>query len=368
VRPAAFLQCALLLFACSRICLGAQADAQPKGRHVELLIGSTSNEANLLEASIREMLTAKHLAVLTKRTTVVTAQDLAAAIAPPEESTPSVARVLLDFTAPEQATLFLIDPRRGRVFVRRMPLAHGLDAVARASARFVVEQSIDAILEGRDIGVSREEFQRSILPRPTVSEAPPPPAVAAPAPAPPAPAPQAPARTQIHLSLAGGYEIVAMGSSEYQQAAKIEVAGRFARLQVAVAGRLAAPMTVSGDGAEARLSTGGFGVSVAGRLLNAGDLSVLAGLGGGLDLTRVAPAVTTPGLQPESAFWAPAPWVAPFAKLEWLFGRISVAVGVGAEIHPLAERYTVRNSGGTADVFVPWRLRPAAAVLVGVVF
>ena len=109
------------------------------------------------------MLVGKGLSVATTRKPVVTAQDVAAAIAPPDEATPSLARVLLDFTVSGQATLFLIDPPRGRVYVRRMALAHGLDAVARASVRFVIEQSIDAILEGREIGVSRDEFQRSGL-------------------------------------------------------------------------------------------------------------------------------------------------------------------------------------------------------------
>ena len=136
------------------------------------MIGAAANDAELLESSIREMLVAKGLGVATTRKAVVTAQDVAAAIAPPKEAMPSRARVLLDFTVKGQATLFLIDPPRGRVYVRRIALPHGLDAVARASVRFVVEQSIDAILEGREIGVSREEFQRGALPSPAAPAAP----------------------------------------------------------------------------------------------------------------------------------------------------------------------------------------------------
>ena len=243
-----------------------------------------------------------------------------------------------------------------------MVLANGLDAVARASVRFVIEQSIDAILEGREIGVSREEFQRSV--------APPPPAVEPPQPAPaPAPAPvPAPAPTTNQLLLAGGYEGLAMGSSEYQHAAKVVVAARFDRLQIAGAVRLAAPMSIAGDGVQARLSAGGVSLSAAGRFLSLGNFSVFAGLGVGLDVTRVEPAVTAPDLQPAASFWARGPSVQGFAEIERLFGRISVAVVVGAEVHLLAERYTVRTDGATRDVFVPRRLRPAAAVLVGVVF
>jgi hypothetical protein len=348
---------ALLLLICSRICSGAEIDATPAGRHVELIIGGRTAEAALLEVSIRDMLKAKGLAVVATREETVTAQDVAAAIAPPKEATPSLARALLDFTGPDEATLFLIDPRRGRVYVRRMAVPHGLDAVARASVRFVVEQSIDAILEGREIGVSREEFQRSVLPPRPVAEAP----------HPPPPPPPGPARPQWRLAV--GYEALAMGSGEYQQGAKLLVAARFTRVQIGVTGRLAAPMSVTGDGAQARLWTGGAGVSAAAQLLTLGTLSLTAGVGAGFDLTHVEPAVTMPGLQPAAAFWAPSPLVQPFAALEYLFfGRISVTVAFGAELHPLAERYTVESSSATGDVFVPWRVRPTATVLVGAVF
>jgi hypothetical protein len=356
---------ALLLLAGARVCQGAERDSRPPSRQVELVIGATTNEADLLESSIRDLLKTKRLAVVASREKAVTAQDVAAAIAPPQEATPSLARVLVDLSAPGQATLFLIDPRRGRVHVRRMPLAHGLDAVARASVRFVVEQSIDAILEGRDIGVSREEFQRSALPAP---EAPPEapmvtPAVSAPTAAPPTPAP--PGRS---WSAAAGYEAVALGAGVYQQAGKVSVSRRFTAVEVAAAVRLAAPISLAGDGARARLATGGGSLWAAGRLLTFGELALSAGLGAGLDVIRVEPAVSTSTLQAAPAFWASSPSVQAFASLEWTFGRISVALAGGAELHPLAERYTVKNGTQTSEVFVPWRLRPAGALLVGVAF
>jgi len=355
MRSALSIACgAVLLFVCSRICLAAAP------RQVELIIGAAAKDAELLEPSIRDMLAAKSLTVMTTRKAVVTAQDVATAIAPPKEATPSLARVLLDFTSPGQGTLFLIDPRRGRVYVRRMALPHGLDAVARASARFVIEQSVDAILEGREIGVSREEFQRSVLP--------PPPVAAAPAPAPrPAPAP-APTPTPTLLLLAGGYELVVMGSGEYQHAATVAAGARLGRAQVAAAARLAAPLSIAGDGVQARLSTAAFSLSGAGRLVSFGGLSVMAGLGAGLDLTRVEPTVTMQSLQPAAAFWALGPFVQPFAEVERLFGKLSVAVVVAADVHLLAERYTVRTGADAHDVFVPARVRPAAALLIGAVF
>jgi hypothetical protein len=364
VKPAPSLLCgALVLFTGARTAPAADA-TRPAARQVELIIGATANEMQLLEPSIRELLAAKGLAVATTRKRSVTTLDVAAAIAPPQEATatPTVARVLLDFTVPGQATLLLIDPRRGRVYARQMALAHGLDAVARASVRFVVEQSIDAILEGRAIGVSREEFQRTVAPPPAAVEAPPPPLAPAPVPAPAA----EPPRSQWQL--AAGYEAVALGSGDYQQGAKLLLAARFARVHVVAAARLAAPLSIAGDGVQARLSTAGVSASAAGNLLQRAELSVRVGLGVGLDLTYVEPTVTAPDLQPVPAFWARGPWVAPFAEIERLFGKLSVALALGAEIHPLAERYTVRTASETREVFAPRRVRPAASLLVGVVF
>jgi hypothetical protein len=364
VRSSAGGAVLLCLCAYARICLGAEPVTKPASRRVELTIGATASEADLLAPSIREMLAGKGLSVVSTRKPVVTAQDVAAAIAPPNEAAPSLARVLLDFTLSGQATLFLIDPPRGRVYVRRMVLAHGLDAVARASVRFVIEQSIDAILEGREIGVSRDEFQRSGLPPPS-----PPAAPAAPAPeAPRAPAAPPPAPTRPKLQIAAGYQGLAMGSGEFQHAAKVAVAARFERVVLAVAARMAAPISIAGDGVRAQISTTSGSVSVAGRAVTLGGFSLLGGIGAGVDFTRVSPAVTTPNLQPAAAFWAVAPSLAPFVAIERVFGNVSVSLAAGVEIHPLDERYTVRTSTDTRQVFVPGRVRPQVEALVGFAF
>ena len=353
-RAPSLLCGALLLLIGSRASQAAAPAGGAARGAVDLIIGASTKETQLLEPALREMLAAKGLEVATTRKAAVTAQDVAAAIAPPQEASPPVARALLDFTVPGEATLFLIDPRRGRVHVRRMALTHGVDAVARAGVRLIVEQSIDAILEGREIGVTREEFQRSVAPPPV-------PVPIAPAAAPPPP-------SEAQLQLAGGYEGVALGSGELQHNAKIVFAVRFTRFRLAAAARVAAPVSIAGDGVAARLSSGGVSVSGAARLLSVDKFQVSAGLGAGLDVTRVEPTVTTPDLQPASAFWASGPSLLAFAEIERVFGRISVAIAAGAETHLLSERYTVRTSSETRDIFVPRRIRPAGAALVGVLF
>jgi hypothetical protein len=58
----------------------------------------------------------------------------------------------------------------------------------------------------------------------------------------------------------------------------------------------------------------------------------------------------------------------PFAQVERVFGKVSIGIALGAEVHLLAERYTVKAGTETRDVFEPRRVRPTAAVLVGLVF
>ena len=280
------------------------------------------------------------LGLTSARKDTITPEEVAlATTASPDEAASIVARVFIDFTAPDHATLFLIDPRRGRIHVRRVMLDHGFDAVARESTLFVIEQSINAILEGREIGVSREEYQRSVAPPAPAPAAPSPPSVPAPPPSAPAP----PTTSGTRLLLAGGYDGVALGSGAYQHAGKLVVAARLARVQISVAARVAAPVSIAGDGVKADLWAGGVSLAGAARLLAWGQLSISAGLGGGLDFTRIAPTVTAPDLQAAAAFWAPSPLLRTFVEIERLFGKISVSIALGAEALRCAERYTVRS-------------------------
>src|SRR5262249_20888153 len=100
-RPPSILCSICLLFLCARISSAAEPDARA-ARKVDLVIGAAANDMQLLEPPIREMLAAKGLDVAATRKRTVTTEDVAAAIAPPQEATatatPTMARVLLDFT------------------------------------------------------------------------------------------------------------------------------------------------------------------------------------------------------------------------------------------------------------------------------
>ena len=135
----------------------AAAKTRSTSRRVELVAARPpgTDEMQRFEAAVRSALVTKGLGLTSARKEVITPEDVVLAMsASPAEGESIVARVYIDFTAPDHAALFLIDPRRGRIHVRRVMLDHGFDAVARESTLFVIEQSIDAILEGREIGVT----------------------------------------------------------------------------------------------------------------------------------------------------------------------------------------------------------------------
>ena len=229
-------------------------------------------------------------------------------------------------------------------------LDHGFDAVARESTLFVIEQSIDAILEGREIGVSREEYQRSVAPpaRARRSE-----------PAERAERPRAQRRTAggERDSAAAGGRLRRRGAGVRRLPARGEGSGRGAarpRPDLRRGARRRARFDRRRR-CEADLWTSGVSLAGAARLLTLANLSISAGLGAGLDFNRVTPKVTAPDLQAEAAFWAPSPLLRTFVEIERLFGNISVSVAVGAEALLLAERYTVRTADSARDIFVPRR-------------
>jgi hypothetical protein len=354
----------LVISALPRLLMAAEPALDGAGGRIELVTAATGDDLRPLERTIRDAIAGRNLELVSVRKERITPNDvLTATLAPAGDAAPIVARVLLDLGEHDEATVYLIDNLRRRVHVRRLPLEDGFDTVARESVLFIVERSLAAILAGQEIGVTWDEYRRSLEP---VAPAPTPPApnvvpVVGPAPAPPATGPR-------RVSLAAGYEGSAMGTGTYPHGPKIAVGRRLARVRVGGALRLQAPMTVGDAAVDARLSTAGGAFSIAATLFSRQNLSVAGGVGAGLDATRIEPAVSSSNLQPTPAFWAGSLNVRAFAEVEQLFGRLSVALAIGLEVYPLSERYNVAATDGVRSVFVPHRIRPVVGLLFGVLF
>ena len=132
-RAPSFLCGALLLVIVSATSPAAAANARPTNRRVELVVARPPEEMRQFEAALRDVLVTKGLGLASARKDTITPEDVAlATTASVDEAASIVARVFVDFTVSGHATLFLIDPRRGRIHVRRVTLDHGFDSVARA--------------------------------------------------------------------------------------------------------------------------------------------------------------------------------------------------------------------------------------------
>ena len=73
-----------------------------------------------------------------------------------------VARVWIDASRRDRCTVIVADPRVDRVLVRRVPLARGLDEIAREAVALIVQDTVDALRRGQRIGVPREEGISSV--------------------------------------------------------------------------------------------------------------------------------------------------------------------------------------------------------------
>jgi hypothetical protein len=98
---------------------------------------------------------------------------------------------------------------------------------------------------------------------------------------------------------------------------------------------------------------------------NEGGLSLSLGAGAGIDVSQIRPGASGPGLASESPFWATTPFGRILGAVEYIVGHVSVAAAVGVDVDLLGERYVVAETASERAVFVPWRVRPVATLLLG---
>ena len=277
-----------------------------------------------------------------------------------------VAYLWLDLMA-SQPTMYLLDVRSGLVYARPLAVRADPDAVEIELIRLVVDSSVEAILKGRALGVSREEFERSLA-----TPAPPAPLAAAPAlPAPPAPPtvespqPAEPAAdSRPRWAIAAGYSGTMLSTDSIAHGPELYGERRWPRLRLGVILRQQLPLTVARSDVDMRLLSSGIHFVAAFPAAITSHLSASFGLGAGVDATRVNPGGN--GARP--AFWATDPLVTAMAALERAFGAAIVSAGIGVDADLLDTRYLVTHSSGTGVVWTPWRWRPFAAMRLGLAF
>lgn len=274
----------------------------------------------------------------------------------------SLTRIWLDLRDPAQAVLYVVDDAHEHFLVRVVPLDAGYDEVAGESLGTIIQSSVETLLAGATLGVSREaaEEQVSALEGPEKPAEPPPTPVPEPA-ATPQSAPAAP-RRPYRLALDVGYrgqlwtdgtEILhgpEGGLSFVRPKARWSVAG------FASAG-YRAPLSWNESGVGARFE--GLGVRAgSGVRLMLGSRASLALLGSvGVDGLEVRPSATD--ATAEDSFWIGVPTAGGAAELTLELARSwSVWLSAGADVDLMGHHFDVEEDGRRVTVLQPWRVQP----------
>ncbi|MES1172411.1 MAG: hypothetical protein ABUL77_04165 [Bacteroidota bacterium] len=255
--------------------------------------------------------------------------------------------VWIDFAVPRKATIYVTEGKS--VYVRPLVLDHGLDPVALDLLEVVVTGSVDTLLAGRPLGVSREEFTRSLQP-------------------PPAPAREdeapATARGRRVFSLAGLYEGLAVARDQLVHGPGVLLGmdqGYF-RFGLGLHGHL--PYEVTAAGTTVRLIPEGVRLSV-GRLFAAGaGVAIVIAVGAGVDITHVRARPNQPDVTAAAAFTAVDPVVRPTVTVERRWGGMAAGIVLGLDVDLVRPHYVLQSTTGRRPLWTPSPLRPVAALVV----
>lgn len=120
---------------------------------VEITVAGPTTDAEGLIGALPEF--TRELGVPTRLRQVDTIA-LDEVVSPSDVPASAPARVWIDVVDPTRARIIVIDAAYERVLIRTVALAEGLDEVARDEIGYIVEASVEALLAGGQIGVSRD--------------------------------------------------------------------------------------------------------------------------------------------------------------------------------------------------------------------
>jgi len=356
-RPVIISRCCMAVVVTAWVALGggfARADASSReatARTVSIVIvGADAPIRGLLTEMFRRSLSAVGVNPTVSALPWMTPLQVVERETPPGSS---ALNLWLDFTSPSEVVFYLTEGKN--VFVRHFALPHGFDAVTLDLLDVVVTSAVEAALTGQKLGISRDDFQRS-LGAPLEPRAPP----SAPAPAP------APARPRgASWSLGAAYEaaFVGPGRAAHGPGALLDVESGGWRWGALLLLRL--PYQVEGDAASVRLTAAAGRVSLERVLRVASAVAFFAGVGAGADCTRVASDSRANGVAAAAPFWALDSAVRGSLGAETRLGALTVAVSAGLDVGLTAPRYVVTTETEmreAAPIWVPWRYRPYAAL------
>ncbi len=282
----------------------------------------------------------------------------------------ALARIWIDASDEDRFSMFLADASGERLLVRHVPRTGVRDVVARDEICQIVESSIEALLGGGTIGVSRAQAAEALLPAP-----------APPAPRPPAPSVRAPpaVATRSHAESSGG-DAPGQVASAAGVFAGWHLAGwsNSVRLHgpavgahwfhplgdfgwgIAATAELRFPRVVSG--ALVGMRVGAVSLRAVPRLAYQLGPGVRAhlGVGPGIDFIESGPVAVTgsaAALGPTEAYSTGVLRAELGVDLR-PFEAASLLLCMAADVDATQTRYTARVDDARREVFVSWRAHP----------
>jgi len=344
-----------VLFAALLLSRFAQAE---QNRIIEIVVAGDSTVAEKVLAALHASLSRRGLEVVSSIVPRIDPPLLirdALARAPGAGPQGPLAYLWLDLEAPHP-DMYLLAAQDALVYVRALDVSSRPDPVEIELIRFVVDESVQAILRGHALGVSPKEFERSLV------VAPPP---VAPLPPPPSEAPASVAGARRPgWSIAAGYTASALSTTQVAQGPELSADLRWTRLRLGASFSERLPLAISGPDGRARLLSSSFRVFAAAVMTIRPRLVGALAAGGGIDITHVAPEA----IGATAPFWVSDALLRGIASLQRTFGGVAVSAGLGAELDLVEARYAIIRAGQATVFWRPWRWRPLATLCIGFAF
>jgi hypothetical protein len=268
----------------------------------------------------------------------------------------------IDAAAAHEIILYITDAGGERVFVRRIGLDHGLDTVAVESLALVAQSSLEALLAGKLIGMTRDDYEHSLD-------------VAAPLPAPKRVTVRTPAPTlrldqgesrdtrpsRWHLS--AGYQMQAWDRVTMRHEAALGIEYQRWTLRFDLSLFSTWPIQFHSGQSGAELFSNGIRLQVSRPVALARQWHLVPGLGFAVELTRIRPELGSAD-QPASPYFAVDPILRAVLAIERSLGRWSLRGIVGLDLATRPVQYVVTDQSGSEPVRTPWQLRPFGAIVL----
>lgn len=345
----------------------AQEPAVDARRVVQVSIAATPDERDALAQVLRELMLRLSVEVVVVPVTRVERRDVLAAI---PAGSPYLARAFIDLRVEGKALLYVHDPVHDRVLERAAePRAEGEAELTREELGHMLLASIEGLLAGAVLGAPRSELAAVEAKARAKAEAAADGEGEGEAERDPA-EPDATGSSSAAWAVRGAlvYEVAALGHEPSFTHGPM-LAGWFVAPEPALGLLLSAqyriPFDAEAERVGARMSVFALRALATFEAPLSGQLGLRLGLGGGGDVTRIAP---------ESSRLAP---VALTGERTLVLGVARGLVGIDLRVTRLLALWAalaidvdldrtqyvlVRASGEQAAVLAPWRVRPALSV------